>query len=88
MDTGIIVMEHEVKELSDRAMYDSRGTQAMRQALASLRGWHAYERIKREEWIEVEDREMAAYHRGYERGLERGIAVLESALKAAGVELS
>ncbi len=88
MDTGIMIREHEVSERSDRAMEDQGAARAMRQALASLRGWHAYERTKREEWIEVEDREMAAYHRGYERGLERGIAVLESTLKAAGVELS
>jgi hypothetical protein len=88
MDTGIIVMEHDVSERSDRATQDSRGIQAMRQALASLRGWLAYERSKREEWFEVEDREMYAYHRGYERGLERGIAVLEAALNAAGVDLT
>ncbi len=88
MGTGIMIREDEVNELSDRAICDSRGMLAVRQVLASLRGWHGYERSKREEWIEVEDREMAAYHRGYERGLERGIAVLEAALKAAGVELS
>lgn len=88
MSAGIMIKDHEVSEMRDQAMQEQLAAQAVRQALDSLRGWLAYERSKREEWFEVEDREMYAYHRGYERGLERGIAVLEAALQAAGVDLA
>lgn len=64
--------------------YDCR--EVLRQALEELHQWETYEHAKEEEWFEVEDREMYAYHRGYERGVERCLLILEAALKAAGGE--
>jgi hypothetical protein len=82
------ITDHEVSETIDQALTDLRHKLAVEQALDSLRGWLAYERAKQEEWFEVDDREMSAYHRGYERGLERGIAALEGLLHAADAEMA
>lgn len=82
-----IITDREVSETIDQALNEMCCKVAILQARESLRGWLAYERSKRDEWFEVEDPEMYAYHRGYERGLERSIAVLEAALKSAGVGL-
>ncbi len=87
MSEATIITDQEVSETIDQALNELRRKVAIQQALDSLRSWLAYERSKREEWFEVEDREMYAYHRGYERGLERGIATLEAALDAASGDL-
>jgi hypothetical protein len=41
----------------------------IQEALQGLKGYYDFECRKQEEWFEVEDREMAAYHRGQMRGL-------------------
>ncbi len=87
MSGATIITDREVSETIDQALNELRRKMAIQQSLDSLRSWLAYERSKREEWFEVEDREMYAYHRGYERGLERGIAAIEAALDAASVDL-
>jgi hypothetical protein len=58
------------------------------QVLEQLRSWRAYEQVKWEEWFEVEDAEMIAYHRGYERGLERSITIIEAVLEAADTKVT
>ena len=58
------------------------------QVLEQLRRWRAYEQVKREEWFEIEDVEMIAYHRGYERGLERSITIIEAVLEAADTKVT
>ncbi len=60
--------------------------EVLQQALEELHQWESYEHAKEEEWFEVDDREMYAYHRGYERGVERCLTILEAALKAVGCE--
>ncbi|CCF84607.1 hypothetical protein [Nitrolancea hollandica] len=60
--------------------------EVLQHALVELHQWEAYEHAKEEEWFEVDDPEMYAYHRGYERGVERSLSILENALKAAGNE--
>ncbi|HEU4793448.1 MAG TPA: hypothetical protein VFS96_07305 [Nitrolancea sp.] len=87
MSEATIITDQEVSETIDQALNELRRKVAIQQALDSLRRWLSYARSKREEWFEVEDREMYAYHRGYERGLERGIAAIEAALDAASVDL-
>ena len=57
--------------------------EALQQALVELNQWETYEHAREEEWFEVDDPEMYAYHRGYERGVERSLSILEAALKAA-----
>ena len=87
MSGATIITDREVSETIDQALNELRRKVGIQQALDSLRSWLAYERSKREEWFEVEDREMYAYHRGYERGLERGIAALEAARNAVSGDL-
>ena len=87
MSTATIT-DHEVSETIDQALNELRRNLAVGQVLDSLRGWLIYERSKREEWFEGDDREMYAYHRGYERGLERGIAAIEGMLHAADGEMA
>ncbi len=72
-DTQPLLGEHSCREV-------------LQQALEELHQWESYEHAKEEEWFEVEDREMYAYHRGYERGVERCLSILEAALKATGGE--
>lgn len=60
--------------------------EALQHALVELHEWESYEHAKEEEWFEVDDPEMYAYHRGYERGVERSLSILEAALKTAGCE--
>ncbi|HEU4792944.1 MAG TPA: hypothetical protein VFS96_04735 [Nitrolancea sp.] len=43
--------------------------QVLQEALQAIKGYYDFERRKQEEWFEVEDREMEAYHRGKIRGL-------------------
>jgi hypothetical protein len=55
--------------------------QVLQEALQAIQGYYDFERRKQEEWFEVDDREMAAYHRGQLRGLRLALELLESKLK-------
>ena len=57
--------------------------QVVQEALQAIKGYYDFERRKQEEWFEVEDREMAAYHRGQMRGLRLAREMLETKLKLA-----
>ena len=59
--------------------------QVLQEALQAIQGYYDFERRKQEEWFEVEDREMAAYHRGQMRGLRVARELLETKLKLAEV---
>ena len=59
--------------------------QVLEEALQGLKGYYDFEYRKQEEWFEVEDREMAAYHRGQMRGLRVARELLETKLKLAEV---
>lgn len=57
--------------------------QVLQEALQAIKGYYDFERRKQEEWFEVEDREMEAYHRGQMRGLCMAQQILETKLKLA-----
>ena len=57
--------------------------QVLQEALQAIQGYYDFERRKQEEWFEVEDREMAAYHRGQMRGLRLARELLETKLQLA-----
>jgi hypothetical protein len=84
MTRGPVVRDSDAHDEEHGASHPNRSErryrEALEQALRQLRELYAYEQAKRDEWFEIEDREMYAYHRGYERGVERSLATLESAL--------
>jgi hypothetical protein len=59
--------------------------QVLEEALQGLKGYYDFECRKQEEWFEVEDRELAAYHRGQMRGLRVARELLETKLKLVEV---
>ena len=62
--------------------------QVLQEALQAIQGYYDFERRKQEEWFEVEDRDMAAYHRGQMRGLRLAQQMLETKLAQAEAGLA
>ncbi len=62
--------------------------QVLKESLQAIKDYYDFEHRKQEEWFEVEDRDMAAYHRGQMRGLRLAQQMLETKLAQAEAGLA